>query len=560
MTSNTKEAIDYQIDNSNVDTNFIRVTILFNSQKSNPVLKIAAWRPGRYILQNFAANIRDWSATDHLGNALHISKSSKNDWCIQAEAETRISFTYLYYCRQMDAGGCWSDSNLFYINTIACLMAVDGQENDRCTLKLNLPANFKIGTGMPQKDGLFQVDSFIALSDYPILASPTLITLSYEVQSIPFYIHSTVDASCFPNSIVDDFTKFTTAQIKDFNDFPESTYHFQLLILPYKHYHGVEHRNSTVICLGPETAVKETLYTELLGICSHELYHAWNICKIRPAEMVPYRLFESNYFKTGFVAEGITTYLGDYYLAQAKVFSHTWYQEEFNILLSRHFYSFGNKHLSVADSSYDLWVDGYDAGIPNRKVSIYVKGAIIAFLMDAGIRKSSAHTLTIRDFMARLWNRYKFNGEGYTEDSIAALFNEMTNNQFAHAYNRWVYETGDLKSDIIEACKALSIPIKEAVDPNFLAHKYGLLCNASYTVQSIDSNSPYIQYLSNGDKITAINNVPVAECSPDALAALDSLTIFCTNGIRTWEMVLTVSDVLYFKTLQIEINEASKLL
>jgi predicted metalloprotease with PDZ domain len=560
MIQNSIKIIEYQIDNTNLAANFIRITISFEALKANPVLKIAAWRPGRYMLQNYAANIRDWSARDEDGHLLEVGKSERNLWQINAPVHSKVTFSYLYYCRQMDAGGCWSDTDLFYINTIACLMTVDGQENIPCTLKLNLPESFVVKTGMPKESDTYKVDSFLSLSDFPIIASPALTTFSYTIKNIPFYIHSTVDKSHFPKSITEDFKNFTEIQIADFGAFPEKEYHFLLLILPYQHYHGVEHRNSTVICLGPATDIKEKLYAELVGICSHELYHTWNICKIRPAEMRPYNLFKAQYFKTGFIAEGITTYLGDYYLGLAGVFSSEWYQEELNILLKRHFYSFGNDHLSIANSSADLWIDGYDAGIPNRKVSIYVKGAIIAFLMDTAIRKSSDNTSTLRDFMRTLWDSFQTTQEGYTEASIAALFHSFTSNKYVTDYGRWIYGLGDLKNDLTEAFYYLQIPVHEEAHSNFFARYFGLLCDTNFTIQSVDPASPYVNQVGKGDKILRINNLLVSECKMEELAELDALFIDYTNGIQIWQVELKRTEHLYFKALQIQLTEESKLL
>ena len=559
MQKSTK-SIEYQIHTTNLPANFIQVTISFETIKKNPILKIPSWRPGRYMLQNYAANIRDCRGQNQNGTFLPVTKTDRNSWQIQAEAGMTITFSYLYYCRQLDAGGCWSDPDLFYINPIACLMAVDEQETLSCILQLNLPSSFIIGTGMPKESSnLYVTDSFLALSDFPIVASPTLTTLSYTVQDIPFYIHSTVDASHFPSTMVDDFKLFTVAQINDFGTFPEKEYHFQLLIVPYQHYHGVEHRNSTVICLGPASDVKEKLYPELIGICSHELYHTWNICKIRPSEMLPYNLFEAQYFNTGFVAEGITTYLGDFYVALTNVFSKKWYQEEFNILLKRHFYSFGNHHLSIADSSFDLWVDGYEAGIPNRKVSIYVKGAIVAFLMDTAIRKATANVSTLRDMMLILWNSYKTDGNGYTEDSITALFHSITSNQYVEKFQHWIYGLGDLKEDLLDAFAYLQMPVDEVSHSNFFARHFGFLCDTSFTIQSVDPDSPYIHLLGKGDKILRINDLPATEFSAEQIHEPASVFIAYTNGIHIKEIDLNISDVLYFKTLQIELTEDSKL-
>lgn len=556
---NMKNVIEYQIDSSDLSSNFIQIRISFISTKENPVLKIAAWRPGRYTLQNYAANVRDCSASDEKGNSLSIEKTSKNDWQVKVAEGEKITFSYLYYSRQMDAGGCWADEELFYINTIACLMAVDGQEDVSCELKLNVPTSFKIATGMQKQGDVYVADSFIALSDFPMMATPTLNTFKYEVHGIPFYIHSTVDATHYPETLLSDFEKFTIAQIQDFGSFPEKEYHFLLVILPYQHYHGVEHRNSTVICLGPAFDIKEKLYTELIGICSHELYHTWNICKIRPAEMLPYRLFEPNYFKTGFIAEGVTTYLGDYYLGLSQVFTQEWYQNELNILLKRHFYSFGNNHLSLADSSFDLWIDGYDAGIPNRKVSIYVKGAIVALLMDTALRKSTNNATNLRDMMRKLWDSSSSIYKSYTEDSIASLFHELTSNTYINAYNKWIFGLGDLKSDLITAFAYLNIDVKEEVHSNFFARTFGFLCDTNFIVQLVDDASPYITKLGKGDRLLRINSLPLAECVIEELEKLDSMFVDITNGIQTWEVELKRSESLYFMALQVAFKDGLKL-
>ena len=54
-------------------------------------------------------------------------------------------------------------------------------------------------------------------------------------------------------------------------------------------------------------------------------------------------------------------------------------------LLNRHINNPGRLNYSVAESSYDTWLDGYKPGVPGRKGSIYVEGAVLAFLCDCRI-------------------------------------------------------------------------------------------------------------------------------------------------------------------------------
>jgi predicted metalloprotease with PDZ domain len=119
-----------------------------------------------------------------------------------------------------------------------------------------------------------------------------------------------------------------------------------------------------------------------LGVSSHELFHAWNIIRIRPKEMLPYDFTKENYFRTCFVAEGCTTYYGDLFLKRAGVFSDETYIKELQVYMKRHFENCAHATQSLADSSFDLWLDGYEKGIPNRKVSVYHKGALVALVLD----------------------------------------------------------------------------------------------------------------------------------------------------------------------------------
>ena len=92
--------------------------------------------------------------------------------------------------------------------------------------------------------------------------------------------------------------------------------------------------------------------------------------------MVPYNFSVENYTHLGYVTEGVTTYMGDRILYESNVFTEQQYFKELSTLLSRHFHNDGRLHYSVANSSWDTWLDGYTPGIPGRKVSIYVEGAI----------------------------------------------------------------------------------------------------------------------------------------------------------------------------------------
>ena len=124
-----------------------------------------------------------------------------------------------------------------------------------------------------------------------------------------------------------------------------------------------------MITLGPSYSVfeKNGLYNEFLGVSSHELYHTWNVKKIRDEKMVPYDFTKENYSELGYIAEGITTYYGDQMLLRSGAFNNQEFETCFNQFLAKHFDNFGRFNMSVAQSSLDTWLDGLRARNTEQK-------------------------------------------------------------------------------------------------------------------------------------------------------------------------------------------------
>ena len=81
----------------------------------------------------------------------------------------------------------------------------------------------------------------------------------------------------------------------------------------------------------------DEVYSDLLGVSSHELYHTWNVKAIRPIELFPYDFTKENYSELGYLCEGVTTYMGDLFLLKSKVFTEEEYFNELDKQLQKHF-------------------------------------------------------------------------------------------------------------------------------------------------------------------------------------------------------------------------------
>lgn len=414
-------------------------------------VQLPAWRPGRYEIQNFAKNIQFIEAVSATGRNCDLYKVTKDRWRVGTEGEKEIQIRYAYYANVRNAGSSYADEELWYLNFINFCMYTEGRISEAYTVDLDLPANYIIACGLPSsgKNSLHAKD-FYELVDSPLLASPTLQKCEYQIGNVQFavWMHGNIRPDW--KRIEHDFRRFSAEQIATMGEFPETEYHFLNLILPTAFYHGVEHHNSTMIVLGPDDE-GEGMYTDLLGVSSHELFHAWNIIRIRPKELLPYDFTRENYFRTCFVAEGCTTYYGDLFLKRAGVFDEEAYVKELEVYMKRHFENSADATQSLADSSFDLWLDGYEKGIPDRKVSVYHKGALAALILDLYLRKITGHKQSFDDIMRLLWVRFGKPFIGYSLQDYMDIAEEVAGESLDWYWNDCIFTSEPLETRLNEA-------------------------------------------------------------------------------------------------------------
>ena len=63
-----------------------------------------AWRPGRYIVQNYSANVQNVRAVDEGGNPLPAEWIDLDSWRVDPGSARSVTLQYEYYARTFDAG------------------------------------------------------------------------------------------------------------------------------------------------------------------------------------------------------------------------------------------------------------------------------------------------------------------------------------------------------------------------------------------------------------------------------------------------------------------------
>ncbi len=507
--------MEYRIRYTAPHRQFIEIEFIAKGHEGDTLeIQLPAWRPGRYTLQNFAKNVQQLAVADSEGNALNFRKISKDRWKIDTVGVSEVHVKYNYYAADLDAGSSWLDDKMFYVNPVTCCMYIPGREFEPCDVYLDMPENFEIATGMTHA-GKHQLRAkdFQELADCPFVCSNELKHRDYTIDGVKFNLWFAGENRPNWEKIIPHFEAFTKTQLEMMGGFPVEAYHFIYIIVPYKLYHGVEHCNSTMITLGPSYDImKEIMYWDFIGVSSHELFHTWNVKSIRPVEMMPYDFSKENYSRLGYVAEGVTTYYGDLLAYRSGVFTDFEYFKTMHQLFMRHFHNYGRFNRSVAVSSFDTWLDGYEKGIPHRKVSIYTEGALCALMLDITIMKLTKNEKSLMDVMRKLYEDFGKKGIGYSEKDYQNAVEAVAGTSFQDFFDKYYNGTEDYEPLLLKSLEYVGIEVRNTRSRMYFENRFGFKVDSvpggSSKITDIAPNSIADKAsLHIGDEILAINSI-----------------------------------------------------
>ena len=554
-----KERIFYTIDCENAQQHFIKIKVQFPVDENKTIIHLPSWRPGRYELGNFSKNIKNFKVFNDQNKAVNFHKINKDSWEISSNETKYIKIEYQYYANELNAGSSYYNENQLYVNPVNCFLYAEGKEQFPISLELNIPENYTIASSLVQENNFLLAENFDELADSPFICSENLEKQTYIVADTNFHIWFNNQLNIPWERVIDDFRNFTKKQIEDFGEFPVSEYHFLIQSLPYLAYHGVEHLKSTVITLGPSYDLFENRYDELIGVSSHELYHVWNVKSIRPKELLPYNFKKENYSELGYIYEGITTYLGDLYLLKSGVFSLENYLRELSKQIQKHLDNPGRFAYSVSQSSFDTWLDGYVPGVPGRKVSIYTEGCLLAFVMDAKIRKATNNKRGIEEVMKRLYYNFAQNNKGYTEKDFIDQLENICGYSFQDFFNDYVHGSTPYETILLEALDFFGLELIQTPSNSYSEANLGMKTvhqSNQLLISAIYPGSPAdMAGLSLGDELIALNTIKLNHDLDSCLNYFDasSKTLsFFRNGKL---LLLTLPEVNRFFYLNHKIHK-----
>jgi predicted metalloprotease with PDZ domain len=212
-------------------------------------------------------------------------------------------------------------------------------------------------------------------------------------------------------------------------------------------YGGLEHRASTALLANRRDLPRQGQaavgdgYLNLLGLVSHEYFHAWNVKRLKPAEFMQLDYGRENYTRLLWLFEGFTSYYDDLMLRRAGLIDSARYLKLISRTINGVRATPGQQVQSVAEASFDAWVKYYrsDENTPNSTVSYYTKGSLVALLLDLHLRQAGE---SLDVLMRRLWKAAP--GGAVTEELVLAEVEALGGRKLAHALRGWVHGREEL--------------------------------------------------------------------------------------------------------------------
>jgi predicted metalloprotease with PDZ domain len=530
--------IQYQISPDNLNSHLFSVTLSFDSQANQDyTLSLPAWLPGSYMIRDFAKNIIQLNAHNNAGETLKVEKSDKQTWQFIA-TDDKVTVEYQVFAFDLSVRTAYLDSQRGFFNGSSTFLAVNGRESEACELLISAPkmkTDWRVATGLsrPKNTEKYSFGQYTAYDYHELIDCPVAIG---DFDAFEFTVEGVIHHMVFTSQhfgdrarLSTDIAKLCQHHINLFGEVPFKEYWFITHLLA-EGFGGLEHKNSTILQASrfdlPNPNKPEALsdnYQTFLSLCSHEYFHAWNVCRIKPKEFVPYNLQQEVYTKQLWAYEGITSYYDDFSLFRSELISFDDYLKVLGKTATRVYRGQGELKQSVTESSFDAWTKFYQQGpdAVNNIVSYYTKGSLIALWLDLTIRSKSNGIYSLDTLMRELWIHFGRTGMGTQEDDYINIANILCNEDISEKFKALLYraERVDLTTLLAE------------FGVKFQSVKFKLL-NGLATINS-NSYIPYIgaQYKDHplGVKINAvIENSPAAHAGlavNDILIAVDNLKV-----------------------------------
>ncbi|MBL3526308.1 MAG: M61 family metallopeptidase [gamma proteobacterium endosymbiont of Lamellibrachia anaximandri] len=534
--------IEYQVVMKSPEAHLFEVTLSVRKpDKLGQTFYLPAWIRGSYMIRDFSRHIITLEASDATG-PVQVKKLDKQRWRC-APASGPITLIYTVYAWELSVRAAHLDTTHAYFNGSSLLLGVSNQDEVTCLLTILSPVgqqfdDWKVVTSMEKMEvdkrgfGQYHALNYEDLLDHPVEIGGVT-EADFAVFDVPHCIVISGRQRCDLKRLCLDFERMCSQHVRLFGELPVHDYLFLLTVVG-DGYGGLEHRNSTSLLASRDDLPLEGMqemtkgYRRLLGLCSHEYFHLWNIKRIMPAVFQEEGATQEVYTRQLWVFEGITSYYDELALVRSGCIDRKSYFELLAETVTRVMRSSGRFKQTLEESSFDAWTKFYkqDENAPNAIVSYYTKGAIFALVLDLHIRLQTDGEKSLDDVMREMWRRHGATGQGVPEGGFETVAAEVSGLDLSDLFDQGARSAVDLPvADLLKnfGVEMRMLPAQSSLDNGRVVDKMPAseaakpVIGARLSIQGVeakllqvfDGGAAQAAGLSAGDIIIAVDHLKV---------------------------------------------------
>jgi predicted metalloprotease with PDZ domain len=421
----------------------VTATIPTGLQQSVEVM-MPVWSPGFYRVENYANRVESFAATAPGGQKLLVEQPRKNRWKIHTNGSSAITISYRLLCQTRFVTGNWVGEDYAVLNGPSTYITLAEQKPRPHEVTLQLPEKWKkTMTGLEpagdSKANYYRAANYDVLTDSPIVAGNLTVT-ECDVQGCKHYLVAFGDTSQWDGErAAASVQQFVQEHRRFWGELPYQRYVF--LFSMGRGGGGLEHLNSTLVTMSPTGVRPGRGYLSWLSLVSHEYFHAMNVKRLRPIELGPFDYEKEVRTSSLWVAEGLTSYFGDLLVCRAGLSKPDDYLGQLSGHIQQLQTSPGRLEQTLEQASLEVWT-GSMSGV-GGKLSYYVKGPVVGFLLDAHIRKLTSGTKSLDDVMRLAYQRYS-GVQGFTADQFRETAQDVAGTDLKEWFHRALASTEEL--------------------------------------------------------------------------------------------------------------------
>lgn len=431
----------------------VQTTISASPEEPLPevlVLFLPVWTPGSYLVREYARHLEALDADP----PARATKLRKNAWRVETGLTPCVVVGYRVYANELTVRTSHVDETHAFLVGAALFLCLEGAEHLGAIVEIDAPAEWRAATSLPtardDASGLrrFEAPDFDTLVDSPIEIGlhreERFEVLGKTHRYAIWPAAGATDADV--RRLVDDTAKILAEEARLFGgSLPYETYDLLLHVWP-RGRGGLEHRASAALIAPPASFATREAYLDLLSLVAHECFHAWNIKRIRPAGLSPYRYQEENYTRLLWWFEGGTSYYDWRVLTLAQLCTVEEYLDHLASEIGYLDHTPGRLVQTLEDASFDAWIKLYrpDENSSNSTVSYYRKGEIVCALLDLELRGRTSGETTLDRVLAHLWTEHGAPERPVPEDGMQGLFEGVAGVPLDDLFGAWIRSSTEL--------------------------------------------------------------------------------------------------------------------